>query len=336
MVPIILKELHGGSTGGHFGITKTLRKFRERFYFPTSRKAVTSYCHACDICAAKMGPPRTTRGRLHPMPSGSPGDRWAMDILGPLPRTPRGSKYVLVVMDYFTKWPELLAIPDQSTVTVADALVDQVITRFGVPCEIHSDQGRNFESEVMAEVFKILGTEHTRTTPLRPQSDGMVERANRTILQFLSKFVDDNQEDWDRMLPMFGMAYRSAVHEASGFTPAMMTLGHEIRLPVDLKFGRPMEQEEPHEYVENLRRRMDAVHQEARKKLCLAAETMKTRYDRNARPREFRGHDRVWFYNPRRRKGRSPKLQSDWEGPYRVVERINDVVYRIQLGKKTP
>ena len=97
-----------------------------------------------------------------------------MDILGPLPLTTRGNRYVLVVTDYFTKWAESYAIPDQSATTVAEKLVSKFICRFGVPRQLHSDQGTNFESKVMAEVCKLLNIEKTRTTPLHPQSDGQV------------------------------------------------------------------------------------------------------------------------------------------------------------------
>uniref|UniRef100_A0A1B0DGT8 Integrase catalytic domain-containing protein n=1 Tax=Phlebotomus papatasi TaxID=29031 RepID=A0A1B0DGT8_PHLPP len=233
-------------------------------------------------------------------------------------------------MDYFTKWPELFPLVDQSAVEVADALVNQVVCRFGVPREIHSDQGRNFESELVAEVMKVLGMERTRTTPLHPQSDGMVERANRTIMEYLSKFVQDNQSDWDVLLPLFGLAYRSAMHESTVFTPAVMMLGRELRLPVDLKYGKAGNAEEPVAYRDELRRRLDIIHESATELLKKTANCMKIRYDRSARPRGFQVDDKVWVYNPKRRRGRSPKLQSNWEGPYTIVERRNDVVFRIR------
>ena len=108
-----------------------------------------------------------------------------MDILGPLPLTPRENQYVLVVTDYFTKWTESYAIPDQTAPTVAEKLVAEFISRYGVPRQLHSDQGTNFESKVMAEVCKLLDIEKTRTTPLHPQLHGQVERYNRTLIEML-------------------------------------------------------------------------------------------------------------------------------------------------------
>ena len=93
----------------------------------------------------------------------------------------KGNKYLLVVADYFTKWPEAFPLPNQEAGTVTEALVNEVVCRFGVPLELHSDQGRNFESAVFSEMRNLLGIRKTRTTPLHPQSDEMVERMNRTL-----------------------------------------------------------------------------------------------------------------------------------------------------------
>jgi transposase InsO family protein len=100
-------------------------------------------------------------------------------------------------MDYFTKWPEVYDIPNQETSTVAEAPVTNFFCRFGIPRELHSDQGRNFESHLLQEVLQRLGVSKTRTTPLHPQSDGMVERYVKTIEEHLRKVVTPNQGDWD-------------------------------------------------------------------------------------------------------------------------------------------
>ena len=118
---------------------------------------------------------------------GLPMEHIALDILGPLPLSESGNQYLLIVTDYFTKWPEVYPLPNQEATTVAKVLVNGMICRFGVPLEIHSDQGRNFESALF-KVCRLLGMTKTRTTPLHPQSDGMVEGMNRTIEAQLSMF----------------------------------------------------------------------------------------------------------------------------------------------------
>jgi len=145
----------------------------------------------------------------------------------------------LVTMDYFSKWPEVFAIPIQEASTVADIFVENVFSRFGVPLEFHSDQGRNFESRLFERLCDLLGIRKTRTTPLHPQSDGIVERFNKTMKQHLSKVVDQHQKDWDQHIPLFLMAYRAAVHNTTGQSPSKVLFGRELPLPCDVVFGSP-------------------------------------------------------------------------------------------------
>ncbi|GFT05968.1 hypothetical protein TNCV_3927031 [Trichonephila clavipes] len=148
-IPEVLKELHGSPTGGHFGVMKTLHRVRERFFWGKVRADVEQWCKSCDACSARKGPKIRSRGKLHRYNVGAPFERIAFDILGPLPRTASGNKYLLVVIDFFTKWPEVYPIPDQEAPTVAEAVVQHWISRYGVPLQLHSDQGRNFVSAVL-------------------------------------------------------------------------------------------------------------------------------------------------------------------------------------------
>ena len=263
--------------------------------------------------------------------------RVAIDVLGPLPETESGNKYILIAMDYFSKWPEAYALPNQEAVTVANVLVSQFFSRFGVPAELHSDQGRNFESHVFQEVCTLLGIHKTRTTALHPQSDGMVERYNRTLENQLAAFVQDHQKDWDLHLPLLLMSYRSAVHETTKFTPAMLMFGRELRVPLDLLLGQPqadLEKQSYLEYTERLRASIATVHDFARDHQQAGSQRMKGRYDIRSKAFTFSRGELVWLYNPQSKKGKSPKLSRPWEGPYVVVERLNDVVCRIQRGPR--
>ena len=172
----------------------------------------------------------------------------AIDVLGPRPETDQGNKYILIAMDYFSKWPEAYALPNQEVVTVADVLVSQFFSWFGVPGELHSDQGQNFESSVFQEVRTLLRTHKTRTMALHPQSNGMVDRYNRTIEVQLTTFVQDHQRGWDRHLPLLLMSYCSAVHETTKFTLAMLMFGRELHVPLDLLIGCPQEEPEDRGY----------------------------------------------------------------------------------------
>ncbi|GFV47320.1 retrovirus-related Pol polyprotein from transposon 412 [Trichonephila clavipes] len=308
---------------------KTLQKVRDRFNWNNVRSDDEKCCRNCDSCAARKGPRKRNRGRLQLYNVGAPFKRIAFDILGPLPRSSDGNNNILVVMDYFTKWSEVYSIPNQDHSTVAEVLVQHWISRFGVPLQLHSDQGRNFDSAVCKRLCEILAIDKTRTTALHPQSDGMVERFNRTILNSLSLLVSSNQQDWDKKLSFFLLAYRSAVHETTDYSPSQMLFGRD-RLPADLLFSHPPDAPlAPEEYIEKLQARMEEMHHLARERIGMASEKMKTRYDTRATGHNFHESDKVWLWNPKRRKGLSLKLQTNWESPYTVLKRRNDVMVRI-------
>ena len=187
------------------------------------------------------------------------------------------------------------------------------------------------------EVMSAIIREVLRTTPLRPQSDGMVERFNRTLEAMLSKFVDENQKDWDLYLPLLMMAYRSSVHESTGFSPNEMMLGREALLPLDLVIGQAESTgKSTTEYAAKLSEQMERTHQFARQHLKLSSDRQKRNYDhRPVNEHQHNRGDAVWLYSPQKKKGICPKLMRHFDGPYLVVKRMSDVLYRIQKGSKT-
>ncbi|GFW87605.1 retrovirus-related Pol polyprotein from transposon 412 [Trichonephila clavipes] len=205
-------------------------------------------------------------------------------------------------MDYFTKWPDAYPLPDQEASTVAEVLVQHWISRFGDPLQLHSDQGRNFDSAVCKILCEILTIDKTRTTALHPQSDGMVERFNRTILNSISLLVSSNQQDWDKKLPFFLLAYRRAVYEQTGYSLYQMLFGRDLRLPADLLFSRPPDAPlVPEEYIQKLPARMEEMHHLSRERIGTTSEKMNTRYDAKETGHDFYEGDKVWLWNPERR-----------------------------------
>ncbi|GFU86001.1 retrovirus-related Pol polyprotein from transposon 412 [Trichonephila clavipes] len=151
---------------------------------------------------------------------------------------------------------------DQEAPTVAEAVVQHWISRYGVPLQLHSDQGRNFVSAVLKGVCELLGIDKTKTTPLHPQSDGMVERFNRTILNNLSLMVSKNQQDWDQKVPLFLLAYRSAVHETTGYSPSQMFLAEIfVSLVTCCLVALSDTPSSPEEYVQKLQARFERCTQ---------------------------------------------------------------------------
>ncbi|GFW50767.1 retrovirus-related Pol polyprotein from transposon 412 [Trichonephila clavipes] len=237
---------------------KTLQKVRVRFYWNNVRGDVEKCCRTCDPFASGKGPRKRTRGRLQLYNVGAPFERLAFDIL--------------------------------------EALVQHWISRLGVPLQLHSDQGRNFDSAVGKTLCEILVIDKTRKTALHSQSDGMVERFNRTILNSLSLLVFSNQQDWDKKLLFFMLAYGSAVHETTGYYPSQMLFGRDFHLPAYLLFSPPSDAPLAHEeYIEKLQAQMEEMHHLARERIGMASENMKTRYDARATGHDFHEDDKVWL-----------------------------------------
>lgn len=133
------------------------------------------------IYIAKKGPSEKGKSPLQVFNVGAPFERVQMAILGPLPTPLSGNKHLLVIVDYFTKWVEAFPLKNIRTKTIAETFLGQMVSRHGVPLEIHTDQGRNFESKIFRELAQLLGIKKTRTTAFHPQFDGQVERQHRTI-----------------------------------------------------------------------------------------------------------------------------------------------------------
>ena len=233
-------HLNAYITGGHLGRRKTYEKLKKRFYWCNMHHGVSYWCRICPNCGSRKLPPRGAKAPMRQYNVGYPMERIAIDISGPYHVSKKGNKYLLVVSDNFTKWVDAIPLKTQEATHVAEKLVNRFISIFGVPLQLHSDRGTNFQSKVFQEVCSLLGIEKTRTTARRPQSDGMVERANRTIQNMIASYVSDKQDDWDEHIPLLMLAYRSSVHETLGVSPAMMMFGRDLTLPIDMAVGRPV------------------------------------------------------------------------------------------------
>jgi hypothetical protein len=273
---------------------------------------------------------------MHQYNVGAPFERIAIDVAGPFTRIGRGNRSLLIAMDYFTK-SEAYAIPNQEASTVAEVLVNNFFCRLRIPREPHSNQGRNVKSWLLQEILQHLGVSKTRTTPLHPHSDGMVERYIKMIEEHIRKVAAPYQRDWDKRLPLFRLAYSATSHDTTGLTPASLVFGQELRLPCDLLFGVPPDRGRTMiDHAVDLVDHLKDIHPYARQHLNLASDRMKTWYDKIANSTGYHEGDRVWLYRPICVKGKSLKLQSSWQGSYKVVTWINDVVtgYRGTLGQR--
>jgi len=333
-----MKLAHTGVTGGHLGIRRTRWQIRRRAYWPGWSRDVRRYCSCCpQCCQYRRGKP-PKQGPLQPLPTGEPWERISIDITGPHPRSRRGHIYILTMMDNFTKYVEAVPLANQEAATVAKALVETVIVRYGAPLQILTDQGTNFEGYLFKEMCRLLEIDKVRTSSYHPSGNGLIERFHRTLNAMLGKVVSGHQRDWEEYLPHVMAAYRGSVHDATGFSPNRLLFGKENRAPLDLVYGRPTEEWSRgttySSYVEDLAERLEESYRTVRENLQRAAERRKHEYDLRVRPISFKEGDKIWYFSPRRYKGRSPKWQKLYQGPIVIIRQCGPVNYLVQASKK--
>ena len=218
--------------------------------------------------------------------AGYPTQIMAVDLMGPLTESKSGNRYVMVVGDYFSRWMEAIPVPNQEATTVAEKLVDEVFLRFSPPEKLHSDQGHQFESNLVKEVCKLLHINKTRTTPYHPQCDGLVEQFNRTLLNMLTTCTEDHPRDWEQNIRKVCMAYNTSVHPSTGFSPFYLMFGRQARLPVDLIYGtgpQIADNQSVGEYTASLKNKVSETFDLMRKNMSQHHVYQKELYDRKVR-----------------------------------------------------
>ncbi|KAK7481756.1 hypothetical protein BaRGS_00027004 [Batillaria attramentaria] len=326
----ILELGHSNLSAGHMGIGKTLKRLRQRYFWPGQQRGTQLFVKGCASCNRSKHPTRRNRAPLTSYVAGAPMERVHMDILGPLPQSRLGHRYILLMVDQFTKWVEAVALPDQSAETVARAAVDTLFSHLGYPLLIHTDQGTNFTSQLFSELCKLLHIIKTRTTPYRPCSNGQVERINRTILQMVRCTLQAKQVDWDRELQVLMGAIRSTENRSTGFTPNFLMLGREVNTPLQLMVGaREGPKGSTAEYVP-LQASMERAHLLARKNLGQQQQRQKKAYDLRASHTSYEVGDVVSEINSAAKVGESRKLAPIWKGSYLVTDVVSPILVRVK------
>lgn len=326
----VMKLAHSVPLAGHMGKTRTAKRIMQRFYWPSLFRDVAEYCRSCEACQ-KCPARHTPRAHLIPLPViTEPFSRIGMDIVGPLPKSRAGNRYVLVICDYATRYPEAVAMKNIDAEHVAEHLVE-VFSRVGIPQEILTDQGSNFMSQLLKEVYNLLHVSPIRTSPYHPQTDGLVERFNQTLKTMLRKSAKEDGKDWDKLLPYILFAYREVPQSSTGFSPFELLFGRQVRGPLDILKENWEAQEKSSEsvvsYVLAMRDRLAQMTELVQHNLGRAQRQQKRWYDCNARSREFQPGEDVLVLLPTS----TNKLLARWQGPYPVVRAVGRVNYEVDM-----
>ena len=259
----------------------------------------------------------------------NPFQRIAMDVVGPLPRSRSGNKYILTRCDYATRYPEAIPLPSTEASRIAKELVT-LFSRVGIPEEILTDQGTNFMSTLLQEIYRLLNISRIRTSPYHPQTDGLVERFNGTLKAMMRKFTAKNKRDWDEYLPYLLFAYREAPQESTGFSPFELLYGRRVRGPLDV-LREVWAEEESKKTTEvthliQMRERLEEMACLVKANLQKAQRRQKRAYDEKVTVQSLEVGDEVLVLLPTWQN----KLQLQWSGPYKITKRVTPVDYEVQ------
>ncbi len=228
----VLQGLHDDI--GHHGWERTLSLIRERFFWPGMAADVEKWVTRCDRCLRRKSS-TNIRTELHSIESTYPLELVCMDYLT-LETAKGGYSNILVITDHFTKFSQAIPTKNQTAKTTADAIYNNFILNFGIPSKLHSDQGANFESDIIKELCNITGIYKTRTTAYHPMGNGQTERYNRTLLNMLGTLEQTQKSDWKRYLPSLVYAYNCTRHETTKVSPFELMFGRKPKLPIDSVF----------------------------------------------------------------------------------------------------
>ena len=318
----IFHEVHGGRLGAHLRDAKIHGELSRHYWWPGMRNDIIWWCKSCITCASRQVG-RAIKPPLTPIPVAGPFDRVGVDVIQ-FPKSYEGNQYGIVFVDYLTKWPEVFAAPDQTSLTIAQLLVDNVICRHGVPAELLSDRGKAFLSNLMEDIYKLMGMHKVSTTAYHPQTDGLVERFNRTLTDMLAKTVDKSGRDWDRHLPHVLFAYRVSPQESTRESPFFLLYGRDAQLPTEAALTHPKTryQVDLDDYKTELVGSLSQAWELARAQVKKAQQKQKKYYDLHAKETRIQQGDRVFVYMPseKKKKGKAHKFARPFHGPYRVLE----------------
>src|SRR6266542_4833301 len=185
---------HNDPTAGHLGYKKVLQKLSERYYWPGMAKNVNQYIQACYQCQMKK--PMQKINELHPISLSRLFNRWGVDVVGPLPITPKGNRYIIVAVEYLSKWQEAKVVTEANALSISNFLYQNIICRFGCFTHLHTDRGTEFVNEIVKRLIEKFQVKHHRSTPYQSQANGLVEHFNKSLCDSLAKLMNESAE-WD-------------------------------------------------------------------------------------------------------------------------------------------
>ncbi|UYV78128.1 hypothetical protein LAZ67_16000203, partial [Cordylochernes scorpioides] len=328
----IMKEYHNHMSNGHLGVARTMYRIKSKYFWPSMLKDVSEFVRTCHLCQSRKGSNQLPSGLLQPIPPANfPFERIGIDFVGPLPSTKNRKKWIIVLSDYYTRYAETRAVSEATVKEVSKFLVEDIFLRHGAPQYLISDRGSQFTSNLMKEVMKTCKIKHCFTTSYHPQTNGLTERLNRTLINMLSMYVNTDQKNWDEILPFITHAYNTTIQETTGYSPFFLMFGREpTSLLDDRNISVDIDKDDYDEYIKHHLDKINRTRKLVINNTIKTQERMKKNYDKKHMERSYEPGELVAVWTPIRKIGKCEKLLRKYFGPYRILKKLSNVNYLIE------
>ena len=321
----VLKEVHEGVCENHSGARSLIHKvIHVGYYWPTIQADAKAYVKVCDQCQQFSNILRQPLEYLIPMMAPWPFVQWGLDILGPFPIGTRHMKFLVVGIDYFTKWVEAEPLASITQQNVKNFVWKNIVCRFGVPRVLVSDNGRQFDNVLFKYFCEHFGIQNHYSSPAHPQANGQAEVANQSLLKIIKTPLEGAKGVWSDELPGVLWAYRTTVRTPTGETPFKLAYGSEAVIPTEVNMANhrvTMYQDKDNEEQLHLNLDLiDEVRTDADERIAKYKNLMARQHDAMVKPRRFNIGDLILkkvslaIKNPAH-----GRLGPNWEGPYRII-----------------
>ncbi|UYV73410.1 hypothetical protein LAZ67_10003088 [Cordylochernes scorpioides] len=328
----IMKEYHNHMSNGHLGVARTMYRIKSKYFWPSMLKDVSEFVKTCHLCQSRKGSNQLPSGLLQPIPPANfPFERIGIDFVGPLPSTKNRKKWIIELSDYYTRYAETRAVSEATVKEVSKFLVEDIFLRHGAPQYLISDRGSQFTSNLMKEVMKTCKIKHCFTTSYHPQTNGLTERLNRTLINMLSMYVNTDQKNWDEILPFITHAYNTTIQETTGYSPFFLMFGREpTSLLDDRNISVDIDKDDYDEYIKHHLDKINRTRKLVINNTIKTQERMKKNYDKKHMERSYEPGELVAVWTPIRKIGKCEKLLRKYFGPYRLLKKLSNVNYLIE------
>jgi len=324
----ILKSYHDSPTGGHTGISRTIHKIQNKYYWPSLHKDTTNFIKSCYECQINKKMSGKQIGLLNPIPiiTGKPLDRVTFDYLGPL--VPSNKKrYVLVAVCNTTKYIFTKAV-ESATAEATAKLITEIVSNWGCFRNFSSDRGTHFRNNLISDICSNLGIKQTLSTSYSPQTQGLVEKINGVLTGSLKNYLENgDQSKWSYFLPYITLAYNATPQTTTKYSPFYLMHGFEPTFPIDNKI---IPENIPYQLKQSLIE-LNKIRDKIPQRVHEAQIIQKKYHDKIHTTVNYNINDLVMVKFPFLEVGKSPKLGPIYRGPFKIIDKINELNYKIKL-----